>query len=188
MTIRIEGYAIVSADGMLADSRGVMPPQLINEADQRFFERGLDQAAAVVHGRRSQEHQANSPHRRRLVVTRGVGALAPHPKNDKALHWNPAGASFEEACGALGINDGVVAIIGGTDIFEMFLPRYDAFHLTRAARARLPGGRPVFPQVPARTPEDVLAEHELSPGPARVLDDKAGMSLTTWERKKPVAR
>ena len=44
MTIRIEGYAIVSADGMLADARGVMPPQLINEADQRFFQRGLDQA------------------------------------------------------------------------------------------------------------------------------------------------
>lgn len=188
MTIRIEGYAIVSADGMLADSRGVMPAQLINEADQRFFQRGLDKAVALVHGRRSQEHQPNSRHRRRLIVTRSVAALAPHPKNDKALFWNPAGAAFEEACRALGINDGVVGIIGGTDIFGMFLPRYDAFHLTRAAQARLPGGRPVFPQVPARTPEDVLAEHGLSPGPARMLDAKAGVSLTTWERKNSVAR
>jgi dihydrofolate reductase len=188
MTIRIEGYAIVSADGMLADFRGVMPPQLINEADQRFFERGLDQAAALVHGRRSQEHQSNSPHRRRLIVTRSVETLAPHAKNDKALLWNPAGVSFEEACRALGIDDGVVAVIGGTDIFGMFLPRYDAFHLTRAAQARLPGGRPVFPQVPARTPEAVLAEHGLSPGPTRMLDDKADVSLTTWERKKAVAR
>ena len=187
MTIRVEGYAIISADGMLADSRGVMPPQLINEADQRFFERGLDQAAALVHGRRSQEHQPNSPQRGRLIVTRRVPALAPNPKNDRALFWNPAGASFEEACRALGINDGTAAIIGGTDIFGMFLPRYDAFHLSRAAQARLPGGRPVFPQVPARTPEDVLAEHGLSPGPARMLDDKAGVSLTTWERTKSAA-
>ena len=187
MTIRVEGYAIISADGMLADSRGVMPPQLINEADQRFFERGLDQAAALVHGRRSQEHQPNSPQRRRLIVTRRVPALAPNPKNDKAIFWNPAGASFEEACRALGIDDGTAAIIGGTDIFGMFLPRYDAFHLSRAAQARLPGGRPVFPQVPARTPEDVLAEHGLSPGPARLLDDKAGVSLTTWEQTKSAA-
>ena len=187
MTIRIEGYAIVSADGMLADAGGVMPPQLVNEADQRFFQRGLDAAAAVVHGRRSQEHQPDSPQRRRLIVTRSVPALAPHAKNDKALLWNPAGASFEEACRALGIGTGMVGVIGGTDIFGMFLPRYDAFHLTRAAQARLPGGRPVFPQVPARTPEEVLAEHGLSPGPARMLDDKAGVSLTTWKRHKSVA-
>ena len=135
MTIRVEGYAIISADGMLADSRGIMPPQLINEADQRFFERGLDQAAGLVHGRRSQEHQPNSPQRRRLIVTRRVPALALNPKNDRALFWNQAGASFEEACRALGINDGTAAIIGGTDIFGMFLPRYDAFHC-RAPRKR----------------------------------------------------
>ena len=35
---RIEGYVIVSADGMLADAKGEMPDSISNEADQRFFQ------------------------------------------------------------------------------------------------------------------------------------------------------
>ena len=42
---RIEGYAIVSEDGMLANAAGVMPDALKFEADKRLFERGLDAAA-----------------------------------------------------------------------------------------------------------------------------------------------
>ena len=38
---RIEGFAIVSEDGMLADAAGVMPAALQAPADQRFFEAGL---------------------------------------------------------------------------------------------------------------------------------------------------
>jgi hypothetical protein len=37
--MRIEGYVIVSADGMLADANGVMPASLKFEADQRFSSR-----------------------------------------------------------------------------------------------------------------------------------------------------
>jgi hypothetical protein len=48
---RIEGYAIVSEDGMLANASGIMPDQLKFEADQKFFERGLDGVDVVVHGR-----------------------------------------------------------------------------------------------------------------------------------------
>jgi hypothetical protein len=47
---------------------------------------------------------------------------------------------------------------------------------------RLPGGRPVFPQVPARTPEEVLAGHGLVPGPRQVLDAAEGLTLVTWRR------
>jgi hypothetical protein len=36
---RIEGYAIVTEDGMLADAGRVMPDPLKFEADQNFFER-----------------------------------------------------------------------------------------------------------------------------------------------------
>ena len=39
---RIEGYAIVSEDGMLANAAGIMPNSLKFEADQHFFERGLE--------------------------------------------------------------------------------------------------------------------------------------------------
>src|SRR5258708_4722093 len=154
---RIEGYAIVSTDGMLANAAGIMPDELKFDADQRFFERGLVGVDAVVHGRHSHEQQPHSHLRRRLIVTRQIPALAADPSNEKALFWNPAGASFEEAWAALRVPDGSLAVIGGTDVFGMFLPRYDVFHLTRAPGVSLPGGRPVFPQVPQRSPEEVMA-------------------------------
>jgi hypothetical protein len=50
----IDGYAIVSADCMIADERGTMDA-LKFEIDQRFFLASLDAAAAVVHGRHSAE-------------------------------------------------------------------------------------------------------------------------------------
>ena len=83
----------------------------------------------------------------------------------------------------LGAGAGTVAVIGGTDVFGLFLPLYDAFYLTHAARAKIPGGRPVFPQVgPQATPEDVLARYGLSPTPRRDIDVSAGITLTTWQR------
>jgi len=180
--LRVVGFAIVSADGMIADAAGHMPPSLVNEADQAFFSRALDEADIVVHGRHSQEPQPQAPRRRRLVLTRRIPALGPHPGNPKALLWNPAGATLEEACEAHGVSRGMIAVIGGTDVFGLFLPRYDAFHLTRAEQARLPGGRPVFPGIPPHTPEELLHRHGLRPGPVRVLDEAAGVSLHTWLR------
>lgn len=129
---RIEGFAIVSADGMLADADGVMPPELFIEGDQAFFERGLDQVAAVIHGRHSQEQQPRSAERLRLVATRSVEKLTPQPSNPKALLWNPATTPFEEGLRALGVTHSGIGIIGGTDIFGLFLPRYDLFHLSHA--------------------------------------------------------
>jgi dihydrofolate reductase len=182
--LRIEGFAIVSSDGMLADRAGHMPDALKVDADQRFFAASLDQVDAVVHGRHSHEGQPNSPRRRRLVVTRKVSAIEPDPENPMARLWNPAGASFSAACAALGVDRGTIAIIGGTDVFGLFLDvGYDAFHLSRANKVRLPGGQPVFPQVPAQTPEDVLAGHGLHPGERRVLDAQAEASLVTWTRR-----
>jgi dihydrofolate reductase len=179
---RIEGYAIVSEEGMIANADGVMTDSLKFEADQRFFQRGLDGVDVVVHGRHSHERQPRSHLRRRLILTRQVPALAPDPSNDKALFWNPAGASFEQALAALGVPDPSVGIIGGTDVFGLFLDRYDVFYLSRAPRVRLPGGRPVFPQVPGRTPEDVLASHGLAPGERQVLDQAVGLAVVSWQR------
>ena len=183
---RIEGFAIVSADGMIADADGQMPEAIKNDADQKFFQDSLDRAAALVHGRHSHEGGPRAARRRRLVFTRTVADLAPNPDYPHSLLWNPAGATLEEALQALGAADGVVAIIGGTDVFGMFLPRYDAFHLTHAANANLPGGRPVFPEVgPGSTPDELLARNGLKPGPRRDLDAAAGVTLVTWERQVP---
>ena len=163
---------------MLANAAGIMPDSLKFEADQHFFERGLDGVDVVVHGRHSHERQPHSYLRRRLILTRQFPAIAADPSNEKALFWNPAGASFEHALAALGTPDGSVGVIGGTDVFGMFLDRYDVFHLSRAPDVRLPGGRPVFPEVPTRTPEEVLASHGLDRGQRQVLDPaKAWRSL-----------
>src|SRR5580700_3903068 len=54
---RIEGYAIISADGMIADAAGLMPDSLKIEADQRFYEDALDRVTVVAHGRLSHEGQ-----------------------------------------------------------------------------------------------------------------------------------
>ena len=180
---RIEGYAIVSEDGMLADAAGIMPDSLKFEADKRFFERGLDGVDVVIHGRHSHEQQPHSDRRRRLVLTRQVPALAPDPSYPKAMHWNPAGATLDEALAALGAPEASIGVVGGTDVFGMFLDLYDLFHLSRAPNVQLPGGRPVFPDVPAQTPEAVLARHGLEPGERQMLDQARGVSLVSWRRR-----
>jgi hypothetical protein len=181
--LRIEGYVIVSADGRLADARNVMPDELKFEGDKRFFTTALDAANLIVHGRNSFEDQPNSPKRKRVILTRAIGATAPDPSNPKAILWNPAGASFEAACEAAGVSSGAVAIIGGPTVFGMFMDRYDTFFLSQAPHVRLPDGEPCFPGVPARSPQQILAAHGLKAGEPRILDPSAGVTVTPWRRK-----
>ena len=182
-SVSIEGFVIVSAGGMLADASGGMPPALIHEADQTFFFGALARATAVVHGRHSAEQDQGAPARKRLRVTRTVPTLAPDPSNAKALLWNPAGASFATALHALDVERGMVAIIGGGEVFALFAAiGYDAFHLSRAGRVRLPGGRPAFAVTPPKTPDQVLGETGLKPGPRQVLDAANDVTLVTWRR------
>ncbi len=75
--LTIEGYVIVSANGMLADRHHVMPDVLKFPPDQAFFEAALDQVDLIVHGRHSHEQQPRSDERTRLVLTRHTEALAP---------------------------------------------------------------------------------------------------------------
>lgn len=180
--MHIEGYVIVSADGMLADASGVMPAALKFDADQRFFESALDAADLIVHGRHSFEDQLRSPQRTRIVLTRTIAALAPDPANPKATLWNPAGASFEEACRASGVTTGTAAIIGGPVVFGMFMDRYDTFWLSQAHRLTMPNGMGGFPDVPSRSPQDILAAHGLKAAEIRVLDAKRGVDVTAWRR------
>ena len=179
---RIEGYAIISEDGMLADATRVMPNSLIFEADQRFFEHGLDGVDVVVHGRHSQERQARSHLRSRLVLTSRVADLAAHPSNAKALLWNPAGASIQQALTAIGKPDASIAVIGGPDAFALFLDSFDVFYLTQVPGVYLPGGRPVFPDVPVRSPEDILTSHGMTADPPQILDAAKGLAVVSWRR------
>ena len=180
--LRIDGYVIVSADGMLADVHGVMPVELKFEGDKRFFTDALDRADLIVHGRNSHEDQPNSPRRKRIVLTRSISALAPDPSNPMATLWNPAGASFEAACERAGVRAGTIAVIGGPVVFEMFMDRYDTFWLSLAPRVKLPDGEPCFPGVPARSPQQILSAHGLTAGQPRVLDSDDDVSVTPWRR------
>jgi dihydrofolate reductase len=181
--LRIEGYVIVSAEGMLADAAHVMPDELKFEGDKRFFTSALDRADLIVHGRRSFEDQPNSPRRRRIVLTRDVASVAPDPSNPKATLWNPQGATFEAACERAGVNSGSVAIIGGPDVFGMFLDRYDTFWLSQAPHVRIPDGEGCFPGVPARSPQAILAAHGLKPADAQILDAANEVHVTPWRRQ-----
>src|SRR5260370_33780150 len=138
--LRIEGYGLVSADGMLANHYRVMPDQLKFKGDKNFFPAALDRADLIVHGRHSHEGQPNSPWRTRIILTRRVGAIAPDPSNPKATLWNPDGAAFEAACAFAKVDSGTVAGIGGPDVFGMFIDRYDTLWLSQAPPRRLPRG------------------------------------------------
>ena len=77
---------------------------------------------------------------------------------------------------------GTVAIIGGPDVFGMFMDRYDMFWLSQAPRVRLPGGEPCFPGVPARTPQEILAAHGMKPASRRCSIRADDVSVTPWRR------
>ena len=181
-SLRIDGYVIVSADGMLAQA-GAMPDELKFAGDKAFFTAALDHADLVVHGRNSFEDQPNSPKRKRIIVTRKVAALASDPANPLATLWNPAGAGFDAACVEAGVHAGTVAIIGGPVVFDMFMDRYDTFWLSTAPQVRLPDGEPCFPGVPARSPQQILAAHGLTAGAPHVLDARFDVSVTPWRRQ-----
>ncbi|MGH6797464.1 MAG: dihydrofolate reductase, partial [Roseiarcus sp.] len=118
--------------------------------------------------------------RRRLILTRRVADLAPDPDNPNARLWNPAGATLEEACAAVGCEAGTMAVAGGTDVFSLFLKiGYDDFYLARAVEVRLPGGVPVFSQGRfGQSPDDVLRDAGLKPADSQWLDDD--VSLVKW--------
>ena len=139
---RIEGYAIVSVEGMIADAAGATPNAIRNDADQKFLQSELDRAAVIVHGGHSHEGGPRAAQRKRLILTRHIASLSPDPAHQNSLLWNPAGATLDAALSRLGPGNGPIAIIGGTDVFALFLPLYDAFHLSRAAHVRMPRPAP----------------------------------------------
>lgn len=179
--LRVEGYVIVSADGHLTDASGVQPDVLRFPGDHRFLMAALDRADLIVHGRNSFDDQADSA-RRRIVVTRKVDAVAGDPLDQTATLWNPAGASFGEACAAAAVASGTVAVIGGPAVFALFLDRYDTFFLSQAPHVTLPGGAPCFPGAPGQTPQQVLAAHGLRAAEVQVLDPEHDVTVTAWQR------
>ena len=64
---RIEGYAVISAEGMIAATDGSFPENLKIPADNKFYQDSVDRAAAVANGRHSAEGGPKEAARRRIV-------------------------------------------------------------------------------------------------------------------------
>lgn len=142
-SLLVEGHAIVSDDGMIADASGAMPPELRNDADWRLFQAALDRSALVVLGRIGHARHPN-PGRRRLVLTHSVDALEPDPADPLASYWNPSGITVGDVATRLGITEGTIAITGGTGTFDLFLPLYDRFVLAEVRGLRMHNGTQCF--------------------------------------------
>jgi dihydrofolate reductase len=179
---RIEGYAVISQEGMIAASDGHFPEPLKIPADQEFYQRSLDRADAIANGRHSAEGGEKEKLRRRIVLTRRVTMLTADPNNPNAILWNPGSTPFDEAWQRLRIDDGVLAVVGGTDVFGLFLAiGYDAFYLSRT-EVSIPRGRPVFPGVGTRgvTPEEIMTKNGLVLHSTRMLDPETNTRLEEW--------
>lgn len=179
---RLEGYAVISREGMIATPDGQFPEQIKIPADHQFYQDSVDRASAVINGRHSAEGGPKEKLRRRIIVTRRVTVLKPDPVNPQAILWNPGAAPFGEAWARLRIDGGgVAAVVGGTDVFGLFLAiGYDVFYLTRTD-ASVPRGRPVFPGVgTVTTVEQVLERHGLVLRDTRMLDASVNCRLETW--------
>ena len=100
--------------------------------------------------------------------------------------WNPGTSSFDEAWQKLGIDGGVLAVVGGTDVFALFLTiGYDAFFLTRAL-VSIPRGRPVFPGVGnGVAPEEPLKQRGLVLKQTRMLDPVTETVVQEWGPPAP---
>ncbi len=182
--VRVIGYAIISADGMIADANGRMPEGLIVAADQAFFHGSLARTDLVVHGRNSHEGGADAARRRRVVLTRATAALSLVSSHPDVFLWNPNGISFAQLLQRLEFRNGDIAVIGGTKVFDLFLRiGYDSFYLSRVAAIDLPNGQPVFSDVAEQPPEHILAGHGLRLQRERTLDEQ--LILQEWQRLPP---
>jgi dihydrofolate reductase len=181
---RIEGYAVISKEGMIATADGQFPEGIKVPADHKFYQDGVAAASAVANGRHSAEGGPGEKLRKRIVLTRRVDVLTPDPDNPKAILWNPATAPFEEAWARLGIDGGVLAVSGGTDTFGLFLAiGYDIFYLTKTD-ASVPNGRPVFPGVgTTTTAEELMTRHGLVLKDTRMLDASVNCRVEAWVPK-----
>ena len=181
---RIEGYAVISTEGMIATADGKFPEGIKIPADHKFYQDSVAAASAVVNGRHSAEGGIGEKHRKRIILTRRVDILTPDPDNPNAILWNPGSTPFAEAWARLGIDGGTLAVVGGTDTFGLFLTiGYDAFYLTRTD-ASVPKGRPVFPGVgTTTTTEEVMGKHGLIHKGTRMLDASVNCRVEEWMPK-----
>jgi hypothetical protein len=179
--VDITGYAIVSHDDKIAGGDGLTPASLRNPKDWELYQRAQELANLVVFARRSHELEPNIHRSLRLVVSRQAAGLEQRPDG---WWWNPERTGWPDVAARVLPSGGRVAVGGGQVVFDLFLTiGFDGFHLSRARRVKLPGGRSVFSAadngVSAAT---VLEQHGLSLSETIPLDPAHGVEMTVWRR------
>ncbi len=139
-----EGYAVVSADGFIADADGVMPDALKFEADWDYFQAALDDADITLIGRHTHEAAPNLKKRHRLVFSTRTGELT---RENATTFWiDPGKADPCRAIAELFGPSAKVAVVGGRAVFDWVLsnPGFSTFHLSLAHHVRLGRGQTIF--------------------------------------------
>lgn len=90
---------------------------------------------------------------------------------------------MEAAAAMLGVRSGMAANLGGPQIYGLFLPRCNIFHLSQVAGLRMPGGLGVFLKVTQLCPKAVLAANKLAKVSGRHLDLSRSVMVLTWRRQ-----
>jgi len=179
--IIISGHAIVSSHDQIADANGLMPAGLRNEADWQQFQAELDHCDLIVLGRIGHQMFPNPKRRRRLVLSHQAQGLE---MREDAAWWNPQLMPWPQVMERLLPQGGRVAVTGGRFVFDEFLRiGFDAFHLARARDCRIEKGIPIFSEcLKGESAEAILQRYGLSLISTRLLDAKAGVDLSLWER------
>jgi dihydrofolate reductase len=178
----LKGYAIISSEGMIAHADGSFPQELKLPGDQRFFRAGVGVANLIIHGRNSGEQWPETASRPRIILSRSTTSLSLHATNRHAILWNPRGASLRDACDLLGVDwpNAVAAVLGGTEVFDLFLEiGYDAFLLS-CADVSIVTGRKVFAH--PDTPQTRLEANGLALRDRWLLDLAPRVTLERWCR------
>lgn len=186
MSHRLHGHAIVSADDRIADAEGRFSDALRCEADWVRFQAALDRTALSLIGRASHEAAPNVKGRLRLIVSRQVRGLV---RRADGWWWNPADLSLAEALARVLPEGGDVGVPGGQAVYDLVgAAGFATFHLARARRVGLPGGRGLFAACEQGVPaEEVLSAGGLVADPPVLLDAAAEVELTVWRRPDPPA-
>lgn len=181
--IEISGYAIVSKDDKIAGHDGLLPPSLRNEKDWDYYQRALAASDLIVFGRRSHELEPNERGDLRLVISRGAAGLE---RRADGWWWDPARMSWTEAAKQLLPLGGAVAVPGGQGVFDLFLQiGFEAFHLSRAHRVSLPGGRAIFSACDmGLSAATVLANAGLRPIEKIALDPENDVDMVVWRNPR----
>lgn len=175
------GHAIVSADDCIADAQGFLPQALHNERDWEIFQAALDRSSLVLLGRTSHDASPNPRKRKRLVASRTANQLE---ERDDGYWFNPSLISLEASLSRLLPAGGTVAVVGGQGVFDLVgAHRFDEFHLVRANRVKLPGGRSLFAACDGGvSAEKILHDGGLRIDSKRTIDPEAGVTLSVFRR------